>query len=340
MSRHTPSRSRVAMFRRLAVLTVAAAAIAAQPAGAQEGGWKPTKPVVLVAPNAPGGTSDRTARVIQRIMQSHGLVDVPVSVLNKPGGNGTIALTHLSAQGGDAHYLLIATSSAISNHITGMTPLSYTEFTSVALLFDEYFSVNVHPGGSLASARDMLDRLRKSPDILSFGVSSMAGNNYTSLASALKKGGVDVRRLRTVSFGSGGKTTMALLGGHVDAVSTGVSNMVSHLRDGKMRSLVVSGPTRIWGPFADIPTWKEVGVDAVHTSWRGILAPKGMTAEQLAYWDGVFQRLVKTADWEKDLQENFWANTYLGPSEARRRLDGEHAELKQILTDLGMAKVR
>jgi len=77
------------------IVALAAVLFAAGPASAQET-WKPTRPITLIAPNAPGGTSDRTARELQRIFQKHQLIEVPLNVVNRPGGNGTIALNQLT----------------------------------------------------------------------------------------------------------------------------------------------------------------------------------------------------------------------------------------------------
>ncbi|HZM46880.1 MAG TPA: tripartite tricarboxylate transporter substrate binding protein [Burkholderiales bacterium] len=314
-----------------------AAGIAAAPALAQES-WKPNRALTLIAPNAPGGTSDRTARDIQRLFQKYKLVEVPVNVVNRPGGNGTIALNQLHSLPGDPHVLLLSTSAAISNHLTGLTAYNYTDFTPLAMLLADNYGVNVPAGSAIQSARDMLDRLVKSPDAVSFGVSGVGGSNYTSLIAALKRGGVDFKRVKIASFAGGGQTSMALLGGHVGAINTGLSNMVDHLRQGKMRTLVITGPRRMGAPFAEVPTWKEVGVDVTVVGWRGIMAAKGITPAQVAYWDGVFRKLAQTEDWKADLQENFWENIYSGPADTRRKLDAEHVELKQILTELGMAK--
>jgi putative tricarboxylic transport membrane protein len=320
-----------------AVFAAALAAACVAPAFAQES-WKPTRPVTLIAPNAPGGTSDRTARELQRIFQKHRLVEVAVNVVNRPGGAGTIALNHLNSQPGDAHVLLMATSAAISNHITGLTTYNYSDFTAIAMLLGDNYGVNVRAGSPVQSARDMLDRLKKSSDSLSFGVSSVGGTNHTSLVAALQKGGVDFKRVKMVTFAGGGQITLQLLGGHVDAISTGLSNMVDHLRQGKMRTLVITGPRRMGPPFTDVPTWKELGIDVVLMGWRGILAPKGLTPAQTAYWDGVFRKLAQTEDWKSDLQNNYWENIYTGAADTKRWLDAEYAELKQILTELGLAK--
>jgi putative tricarboxylic transport membrane protein len=300
--------------------------------------WKPNRPITLIAPNAPGGTSDRTARDIQRLFQKYKLVDVPVNVVNRPGGSGTIALNQLHSQPGDPHVLLLATGTTSSNYITGLASYNHTDFTPLAQLLADNYGVNVAADSSIRSALDMLDRLKKSPDSLSFGVSGVGGSNYTSLVSALKKGGVEFKRVKVVSFAGGGQTSMALLGTHVDAINTGLSNMVEHLRQGKMRTLAITGPRRMGAPFADVPTWKELGVDVTMMGWRGIMGAKGITPQQVAYWDGVFRRLAQTEDWKTDLQNNYWENIYAGAPETKRRMDAEYVELKQILTELGMAK--
>lgn len=319
------------------IVALAAVLVAAGPAPAQET-WKPTRPITLIAPNAPGGTSDRTARELQRIFQKHQLIEVPLNVVNRPGGNGTIALNQLNSQAGDAHTLLIMTSAVISNHITGLTAFNYADFSPVALLLGDNYGVNVRAGSPIRSARDLLDRVKKDPESVTFGVSSVGGTNHTSLVAALRKSGVDLKKTKIASFQGGGQISLQLLGGHVEAINTGLSNMADHLVQGKMRTLVISGPRRMRAPFADVPTWKEVGVDVTLLGWRGILAAKGITPAQVAYWDNVFRRLSQTEDWKSDLHNNYWVNIYAGAAETRRWLDAEQLETRQLLTELGMAK--
>jgi putative tricarboxylic transport membrane protein len=314
------------------LLALAAAAACAQDT------WKPTRPVTLIAPNAPGGTSDRTAREMQRILMANRLVDVALVVVNRPGGSGTIALNQLVANPGDAHVLMIGTGNLIANHVTGLSALGHNDFTTLALMMEDFYGVNVRPVSPVQSARDMLERLRKAPDSLVLGTSSPSGANFTTLATALKRGGVDVKRLKVVNFAGGGQSTMALLGGHIDVVSTGLSNMAEHLQQGRMRTLVVSAPKRRPGIFAGVPTWKEVGVDMTASTWRVVMAPKDLKPAQIAYWDGVFRKLVATEDWKREVAENYWENTYLPAAEARKRLDHEYSETRQILIELGIAK--
>ena len=317
-----------------------AALLGFSPSGiAASGAWKPEKSIEIVAPSGPGGTTDRTARVVARILTQHKLVDVPVNVVNKPGGNGTIGLNYINQHPNDPHYIIIATTGSISNHIMGLIPYNHTAFTPLAMLFDEYLAVNARAESDLKSGRDLIDRLRKDPQSASFGIStSVGGANHTTLMVALRAGGVDLKRVKTVIFPGGAASTTALLGGHVDVINTAPGNMVQHLRSGKLRPLAVSAPQRLGGAFSVVPTWKEQGVNAVSSSWRGLMGPRGMTPEQIAYWDRVFSALVRTEDWKKDLQDNFWENGYADARATRKILEEEYAEYKVILNELGAAK--
>jgi putative tricarboxylic transport membrane protein len=302
--------------------------------------WKPTRSVMFIVPNAPGGTSDRAARTLHRIMQAHKLIDVPVVIVNRPGGNGTLALTQLRTHPGDGHVVMIMNSIIMSAHIAGLTPTNHAEFTPLALLVDEYYGVNVRADSPLRSASEMLTRLRKTPDALTFGAASPTGDNYISMLTALKKGGIDAKRVKVVSFPGGAEIALALLGGHVDVSHSGLGNVLPHVREGRMRVLAMTGPRRLWGVFADVPTWKEVGVAFTASGWRGVLGPKDLPLPQVAFWEDVLRKVVQTPEWKQDLEENFWVNGYTSAAETRRRLDREYAEIKQAMTELGMAKVK
>ena len=115
------TRLRKAKFaaRGWAVVVLMLATGIAAPACAQTA-WKPSRSVMFIVPNAPAGTSDRAARLLQRIMQTHKLIDVPIVIFNRPGGNGTLALTQLRTHRGDGHVVMIMNSlimSAVSSEM-------------------------------------------------------------------------------------------------------------------------------------------------------------------------------------------------------------------------------
>lgn len=327
-------------LRALATIIAFAGALGLQNSALAQSTWKPTRPVMFVVPNAPGGTSDRAARTIQRIVQSHRLLDVPVVILNRPGGSGTLALNQLRTSPSDGHVVMIMNSITLSAHIAGLTPYSHAEFTPIALLVDEYYGINVRADSPLRSAKEVIDRSRQRPESFTWGSASPTGDNYISMLMALKRGGVDAKRVKVVSFPGGAEIALALLGGHVDISHSGLGNVLPHVREGRMRVLAMTGPKRLWGPYAEVPTWKEVGVDMTASGWRGLLGPKVMSAQQVAFWEGLMRAISQTPEWKQDLQDNFWVNAYTGAAETKRRLDHEYTQIKQVMTELGVAKIK
>jgi len=105
-----------------------------------------------------------------------------------------------------------------------------------------------------------------------------------------------------------------------------------------LHGIAVSGPKRLAGAFANVPTWKEQGVDSVYANWRGVVGPKGITAAQVAYWDGIFARLAQMPEWREELVRLLQDPVYLNSRETKAYLDSQHQELRAVLVDLGLAK--
>ena len=314
-----------------ALALTTAAAFAADPA------WKPAKPVELVAINAPGGGSDRILRLMVKVFQEQRAMDVPVNVVNKPGGGGAMAYSYI-AQQADGHYLVLANKSMLTNNIVGRGP-SYTEFTQVVNLFAEYISVTVKPDSAIKGGADIIDRLKKDINALSLGIATSIGNpNHQGLAVALHLAGIDIKKTRNVIFPSGGAATTALMGGHVDVAPVTAALAASLARNNQVRVVAVAAPQRLGGVLAGVPTWREQGYDAVVSNSRTFLGAKNMPPAQLAYWEHVFKRLTESAEWKRELDENFWSNEYLPGAEARKQMDRDDAQLRAFLKNLALIK--
>jgi len=322
-----------------AALMLAAGALLAAPAGhAASADWKPDKPIELVATNAPGGGADRILRIMAKIIQQRRDVAVPINVVNKPGGGGSVSYAYLNQHPGDGHFVVLGSKAILTNNIVGRGP-SYTEVTPVAHLFGEYVSVTVRPESPLKSGRDLIERLRQDPAALSVGIAtSLGGPNHQGVAAALRTVGIEIRKMRTVIFPSGGAASTAMLGGHVDVVPITAAFAASMLRNGQVRLLAVAAPQRLPGVLADVPTWRELGYDAVVSNWRALFGPRGMSAHQIAYWDATLRRVIDSDEWKKELEANFWTSDYMSGAETRAFLEREHAQVRAFLVDLGLAK--
>jgi len=301
--------------------------------------WQPTKPVEIVVPTTPGGGIDRTGRTLQRILQEGGLVNVPVTVVNKPGAGGAVSLVYLNQHTGDAHYIAINSPNLIANDINGRSTVKYKDVTPLANLFSEYTVIAVRADSPIRTGQDFIDRLRRDPGSVAVSTPTTLGSvNHLSFALVAKAAGVDVKKLKAVVLGSGGDAVTALLGGHIDAHTGTPSSVVRMVQAGKIRVVGILAPKRIGGPYAGTPTWTEQGYRAVMDTWRGVIGPKDLTADQVAYWDGVLSKAVATAVWKATLEQNVWEANYLDSAGTRRLFDGDNAEYRAILGELGMVR--
>ena len=305
--------------------------------GAAAQGWQPTKPVEIVIPTTPGGGMDRSGRTIQRILQETGLVKVPVNVVNKPGGGGAVSVSYLNLHAGDAHYVAINSPNLIANDLNGRG--RYTEVTPLANLFSEYTVIAVRADSPLRNGQDLIERLRKDPASLAVSTPTTLGSiNHLSYALVAKTAGIDVKKLKPVVLGSGGDAVTALLGGHIDAHTGTPSSVVRMVEAGKIRVVGILAPKRIGGPYANTPTWTEQGFRAVMDTWRGVIGPKGLTPDQIAFWDQVLAKAVATDTWKKEVERNVWSANYMNSAQTRKLFEADYAEYKTLLGELGLIK--
>lgn len=326
-------------WQRWFTCVVFAAAVLAPAVCAAQLAWKPEKVVEIIAPSGPGGGTDKTARLIQKIWQEKHWLGVPVAVTNKPGGQGAVSLTYLKQHGGDPHYLQIVSAVLLTNHITSISPFHHSEFTAVALLNSEYVAFAVKADSPIKTVRDLAARLQKDSTSVSIAVgTSVGGVNHAAIALVARASGADARKLKTVVFRSSAESAVAGLGGHVDVVASSASLLLPHFKSGAMRIIGISAPKRVSGALASVPTLKEQGVDAVVDNFRLMIAAPGIGQAHIAYWDEVMARLIQFEEWKKDLESNLWENTYMNSRDTRNYLDTQYIELKSVLTELGMAK--
>ena len=298
--------------------------------------WKPERTVEVVVFAAPGGGNDKSARVMHKIWQETKLVDAVVT--NKVGGGGSLAYTYVSQKAGDAHHIAIAQAGLITNHITGRSPLHYSDLTPLSFVGSEPVALAVRADSPYKTLKEFVDQLRKDPASLSISVGSTRGAiNHFTIARLAKAAGIDPRQLKILVFGGGAESVTNLLGGHIDAMVQAVNNAIPHHKAGKMRILGLSTPKRSPG-LPDAPTFREQGYDVVMEGWTIFVGPKGMAPAQVAYWEGVLQKTVHHALWKQYLESNSWDWGYKNAQETLAYLKKDHEQSKALLTEIGLAK--
>jgi putative tricarboxylic transport membrane protein len=310
---------------------------AAPPAAAQ--GWKPERNVELIVPASAGGSLDTTGRTVQRLWEELKLLPVSSTVANRSGGGHAVAYNFLNQRAGDPHYMSITSSTLHTSNINGRTPLSYRDFTPLTVLLTEYIAFAVRADSPIKSGKDLIEALRKSPGSLSIALSSaVGGTHHISFGLPLQSAKIDMSQAKLVAFNSTGEAVTALLGGHVDVMNGGTVQIAPHVESGKMRVLAVTSAKRLPGPLSIAPTWPELGYKGVFENWRGVIGTKGMTPDQVAFWENAFRRIVESGEFKKLAEKNQWDANFKTAADTRKFMETQYGELKEVMTFLGLAR--
>ena len=319
-----------------AICACVAGLIVAGAAPAQQ--WKPERNVDIVVASGAGGSSDRTARVVQRLLQANPAFP-SISVTNRGGGGGTVAWTYLSQQPGDPHFIATFSPTMVTNQLLGVSKLRYSDFTPLSIILREYVMVSVNADSPITSAQSLVEHIRKDPTALSFAFAAAPGNhNHVVIGMIYKAAGADPRQAKIVIQKSGGAGATAVMGGHIDVLVGAPANVLRHIEAGKLRAIGLSAPERQPGAAAQVPTLREQKVDAVFYSWRGFIGAKDLTAAQIAFWDDAFAKALQVEDWKKDVARNAWAEDLRTSAETRKHLDSERELISGMLAELGLLK--
>jgi putative tricarboxylic transport membrane protein len=322
------------------VVSLTAAFVLMPSASFAQSKWKPDRAIEIIVGTDPGSGFDRTARLLQKIWQGDHLVDQAVTVVNKPGGFGAIGWSYMNQHSRSGTYIAVMSPLLLTNQIVGNQAMSYSDVTPLTLLEDEEIVFAVYSQSRIKTGRDLIEALQKNPTSVSVGVSGVGGQNHVALALvAQAAGGIDIPRLKVVGFAGSGDVMTAVIGGHVESTASPASSVMPQVSAGRLRAIGVSSKRRVGGVLADVPTWKEQGIDAVFSNWRGLVGPKGMTPDQIQYWDDIFAKTVKSQAWKDELERSQLADHYLDSKDTRAFLEAENVKLAEIMGKLELSAV-
>ena len=308
-------------------------------AAAAHAQWQPSKNIEIVAPAAAGSALDAVARLLQRVVQEKRLVNVSLTVVDKTGGGNAVGFNYLNTRPADGHTVLVTPFTIITNRITGANPINYQDITPIAMLADEHIAFVVNVNSPLKSGRDLIARLKADPASVSMALAAALGNaNHIAMSLVGKTVGIDPKRFKIAVFNSSGESLTAILGGHVELAITTTGLVGPHVQAGRVRVIAVASASRLRGALAQTPTWREQGADVVFSSWRTLIGPRGMGAEQVAYWEALMAKVSKEDVWLNELEQNGLTPAYLNAEATKKFLAQQAEQLRAILTDLGLAR--
>lgn len=302
----------------------------------------PSQNLAIVAPSGAGGGWDLTARSIAKTMNGTDLVSTPITVENKPGGGGAVYMAEYATKEAANDHVLLVNSPPIlinSNKAEGNSPYGYADTTPLAQLTRDYGAIVVQADSEFETLTDVLDAIKEEPTAITLAGGSAPGSmdHLIGILPAYEYG-IDPKSVKYVSYDGGGEAIAALLGDNADVIATDASTIAEYVKSGDVRVLAVSSTERLDGELSEVPTFKEAGVDAEFTIWRGIFGPKDMSEGAYDYWSEKLAEMTETDEWQTELEQNGWQSEYKNGEEFATFLEEQEKVIIELLTALEMQK--
>jgi putative tricarboxylic transport membrane protein len=288
----------------------------------------------IMAPAAPGGGWDQTARAMQEALTGAG-VSGNVQVINVPGAGGTIGLAQFAQEAsGDPSRLIVGGYVMVGAILTNNSPVTLDDVTPIARLTGEYEVIVVPAASPLQDLGDLVDALKADPGAVSWAGGSAGGVDHITAGLFAQTAGVDPQAVNYVAFSGGGEALAAVLGNQVTVGISGYGEFQAQVEAGALRVLGISAPERV--AIVDAPTFTEGGVDLDVMNWRMIAAGPGLTDEQVATITADIEKMVNSPQWQATLESKGWINTFLAGEEFRAQLAREIEATADILRQIGL----
>jgi Uncharacterized protein conserved in bacteria len=289
----------------------------------------------LFVPAAPGGGWDQTARVMDAVLRSEGLIGNS-RITNVGGAGGTIGLPQFVNQhDGDGAALMTGGMVMIGAIIANNSPVDLSAVTPIARLTGEYLAIVVPANSPLQTMNDLVAMLRQDVGAVSWAGGSAGGSDHILAGLVAKAAGVDPVAISYVAFAGGGEAMAALLGGQVTCGVSGWGEFSEQVAAGNLRVLGISAPDRVEG--IDAPPIVEQGLDVQLLNWRAVFAGPNLSEEQRAVLIELVTRMDASPVWQQELEARSWTRLFLAGDDFASYVEEDTRRIRGILEDLGLA---
>jgi tripartite-type tricarboxylate transporter receptor subunit TctC len=312
------------ILRALAIGAVATFAAAAPAVAAF-----PEKPVTVVVPFPPGGSTDTIARALAtRMSASLGQTFV---VENQPGATGAIGAARVKRAPPDGYTILVASIGVFATNPFLQKSLQYDPVKDFDLLTVAVRAPNVlvaNPGVPAKNIAELIDYLKKNPDRVTFASSGAGSSDHLTAALFWQRTGTSGIH---VPYKGGAPAITDLIAGHANVSFQNVNAVLQHIRAGKLKALAVTGDRRS-SVLPDVPTLTEAGVTGADVfSWQGVAAPRGLPADVKDKLHGALVKALTDPELNKNLTEQGFEVVGNTPEQFSQFLNQELARWKAVI---------
>ncbi|MPZ57398.1 MAG: tripartite tricarboxylate transporter substrate binding protein [Rhizobiales bacterium] len=290
----------------------------------------------VMAPAAPGGGWDQTARSMQQALVASGAAK-SVQVVNVPGAGGSIGLAQLVNSGkGDGRLLMVNGLVMVGALLANRSPVRLDQATPIARLTEESQVIVVPVNSPIKNIPDLAAAVKANPARVTWAGGSAGGVDHITAALFAKAGNADATKINYIPFSGGGESLAAILGGKVTAGISGYGEYEGQIKAGKLRAIGVTSANPL--PGVDVPTVKSQGIDLVIANWRSVMAAPGITAEQRKALVDAVDKMAKSTAWRDVLKQKGWSDAYLSGDAFAAFLGREQTRVRDVLISVGLVK--
>jgi tripartite-type tricarboxylate transporter receptor subunit TctC len=300
-----------------------------------EAAWAPNRPIQLICPWAAGGGTDRVARMVGILLEKE--LGQPVTVVNRTGGGGAVGHTSGSTATPDGHTLTIVTVELAMMHWMGLTPITYKEFTPIALVNIDAAGVQVAETAPWKSLKELLEYTKANPGKAKASGTAKGGIWDLARAGLLKTAGISVDAMPWVPSTGAATGLQELVAGGVQVVTASLVEGRSLIDAKKVRALANMAEAR--DPvFPDVPTAKELGYNWTMGAWRGFALPKGTSPEITDVYSKAMDKIVKSKEFLDFMQGGPFGILYKPSGEFAKFLAEQDATFGVLMKEAGITK--
>jgi tripartite-type tricarboxylate transporter receptor subunit TctC len=325
-------REEAAMWKIALMSIVALVLLGANWASAQS---YPTRQVEFIVPFPPGGPNDTAARIIQPQMSAN--LGAQLVIVNKGGGGGALGADYVMKARPDGYTLYFTTNTTLTILPAMQPDVSHrlADFVTVGSTMTDFGSITTRPGNPWKTLEEVVDYARKNPGNLSYA--SAGVGTLSSLAMEIFKMSYRLD-IAHVPFQGIGPIKNAILGGHVQLASSGLSSMGPLIRSGDLIALVTTAPKRLMA-YPNVPTMAENGFpEGTLNLWVLLAAPAKTPKAVVDKLSMALEKTMTDPTVIAAVEKAGMAVDYHGPEETRRMLEQEHEVVKKVVQKLAIGK--
>lgn len=319
--------------RRRTLLAFLPAALAAATLNLSPAAWAdtyPAKPITMIVPFTAGGPTDSQIRALS--LAASRVLGQPIVVENRPGVSGTLGPSTMARAAARDGYTLAMITPALFR-LPHLQPVSYdamNDFTYIVGLTSYVQGVSVAADSRWKTMGELIDYARANPGKVSVASVGTGSLGQITVARLSRAAGI---KLNFVPFKGGSEATVALLGGHVDAmIEAGWGAMAA---SGKLRLLAVAEPQRLKG-WRNVPTLRELGYDITVQSEIGIAGPRGLDPKIVAVLQDAFRTASSDPAYQRALDLESMPNRFMGTVEYQKYAADQFASDKRNIAELNL----